>query len=124
MPATAVRPPGSPGAGAIAVFDQPLYPDKSTAAGPLWPSGNLAAVTDTGSCSPPFMAEVATALGERYEPAKPELQTHRTRGALTCHRPFTAHTKITKTKPSPRLSADSAWPTCAPATRLPTRRAT
>jgi hypothetical protein len=28
-------------AGAIAVFDQPLYPGETTEAGPLWPSGNL-----------------------------------------------------------------------------------
>jgi hypothetical protein len=56
-------------AGAIAFFDQPLYPGETTEAGPLWPSGNFAAVKDMGSCSPPFMAEIARALGERYEPA-------------------------------------------------------
>lgn len=56
-------------AGAIAVFDQPLYPGQTTKAGPLRPSGNFAAVKDSGSCSPPFMAEIARAPGERYEPA-------------------------------------------------------
>ena len=56
-------------AGAIAFFDQPLYPGETTVAGPLWPFGNFAAVKDMGSCSPPFMAEIARALGKRYEPA-------------------------------------------------------
>ena len=56
-------------AGAIAFFDQPLYPGGTTEAGPLWPFGNFAAVKDIGSCSPPLMAESARALGERYEPA-------------------------------------------------------
>ncbi len=56
-------------AGAVAFFDQPLYPGKTTEAGPRWPSGNFAALKDTGSCSPPFMAEIARALGERYQPA-------------------------------------------------------
>jgi hypothetical protein len=56
-------------AGATAFFDQPLYPGETTKAGPLWPSGNVAALKDMGSCSPPFMAEIARALGERYEPA-------------------------------------------------------
>jgi hypothetical protein len=54
---------------AIALFGQPLYPGETTEAGPLWPSGNFAAVKDMGSCSPPFMAEIARTLGERYEPA-------------------------------------------------------
>jgi hypothetical protein len=31
-------------AAAIAFFDQPLYPGKTTEPGPLWPSGNSAAV--------------------------------------------------------------------------------
>ena len=56
-------------AGAIASFDQPLYPGETTKAGPLRPFGNFAAVKDMGSCSPPFMAENARALGKRYEPA-------------------------------------------------------
>jgi len=56
-------------AGAIAVFDQPLYPGETTEAGPLWVFDNFAAVKDMGSCSPPFMAEIARALGERYDPA-------------------------------------------------------
>jgi hypothetical protein len=56
-------------AGAIAVFDQPLYPGETTEAGPLWLFDNFAAVKEMGSCSPPFMAEIARALGERYEPA-------------------------------------------------------
>jgi hypothetical protein len=56
-------------AGAIAFSGQPLYPSETTEAGPLWPSGNFAAVKDMGSCSAPFMAEIARALGERYEPA-------------------------------------------------------
>lgn len=56
-------------AGAIAVFGQPLYPGETTQAGPLWPSGNFAAVKDMGSCSPPFTAEIVRTLGERYEPA-------------------------------------------------------
>jgi hypothetical protein len=55
-------------AGAIAVSGQPLYPGETTEAGPLWPSGNFAAVKDMGSCSP-SMAEIARTLGERYEPA-------------------------------------------------------
>ena len=56
-------------AGAIAVFGQPLYPGETTDAGPLWLFDNFAEVKEMGSCSPPFMAEVAKALGERYEPA-------------------------------------------------------
>jgi hypothetical protein len=56
-------------AGAIAVFGQPLFPGETTEAGPLWVFDNFAAVKEMGSCSPPFMAEVARALGERYEPA-------------------------------------------------------
>jgi hypothetical protein len=56
-------------AGAIAVSGQPLYPGATTKAGPPWPSGNFAAAQDTGSCSPPFTAEIARTPGERYEPA-------------------------------------------------------
>ena len=56
-------------AGAIAVFGQPLYPGETTQAGPLWLFDNFAEVKEMGSCSPPFMTEVAKALGERYEPA-------------------------------------------------------
>ena len=56
-------------AGAIAVFGQPLYPGETTEAGPLWVFDDFAAVKDMGSCSPPFMAEIARALGERYDPA-------------------------------------------------------
>jgi hypothetical protein len=56
-------------AGAITVFGQPLYPGETAEAGPLWLFGNFAEVKEMGSCSPPFMAEVAKALGERYEPA-------------------------------------------------------
>jgi hypothetical protein len=56
-------------AGAIAFFDQPLYPGETTKAGPLWPSGNFAALKDKCSCSPPFTTEIARALGERYQPA-------------------------------------------------------
>ena len=56
-------------AGAIAVFGQPLSPGETTEAGPLWVFENFGEVKEMGSCSPPFMAEVARALGERYEPA-------------------------------------------------------
>ena len=56
-------------AGAIAVFGQPLYPGETTEAGPLWLFEDFATVKEMGSCSPPFMAEIARALGERYEPA-------------------------------------------------------
>jgi hypothetical protein len=56
-------------AGAIAVFGQPLYPGETTQAGPLWLFEEFAEVKEMGSCSPPFMAEIARALGERYEPA-------------------------------------------------------
>jgi hypothetical protein len=56
-------------AGAIAVFAQPLHPGETTEAGPLWVFDNFGEVKEMGSCSPPFMAEVAKALGERYEPA-------------------------------------------------------
>ncbi len=56
-------------AGAIAVFGQPLYPGETTEAGPLWLFENFTEVKEMGSCSPPFMADVARALGERYEPA-------------------------------------------------------
>jgi hypothetical protein len=56
-------------AGAIAVFGQPLDPGETTDAGPLWLFDNFSEVKEMGSCSPPFMAEVARALGERYEPA-------------------------------------------------------
>ncbi|HEX5293958.1 MAG TPA: hypothetical protein VFX25_34210 [Streptosporangiaceae bacterium] len=56
-------------AGAIAVFGEPLSPGETTAAGPLWVFDNFGEVKEMGSCSPPFMAEVAKALGERYESA-------------------------------------------------------
>ena len=55
--------------GAIAVFGQPLYPGETREAGPLWVFANFGAVKEMGSCSPPFMAEIARTLGERYEPA-------------------------------------------------------
>ncbi|HEY6481317.1 MAG TPA: hypothetical protein VIZ00_14885 [Streptosporangiaceae bacterium] len=58
-------------AGAIAVFGQPLSRGETTEAGPLWVFDNFGEVKEMGSCSPPFMAEVAKALGERYEPAGP-----------------------------------------------------
>lgn len=56
-------------AGAIAVFGQPLHPGETTDAGPLWLFDDIATVKEMGSCSPPFMAEVTRALGDRYEPA-------------------------------------------------------
>jgi len=56
-------------AGAIAVFGEPLQPGETTQAGPLWLFDNFSEVKEMGSCSPPFMADVAQALGERYEPA-------------------------------------------------------
>ena len=56
-------------AGAIAVFGQPLRAGETTEAGPLWLFDNFGEVKEMGSCSPPFMAEVAKSLGERYEPA-------------------------------------------------------
>jgi hypothetical protein len=56
-------------AGAIAVFGQPLSPGETTQAGPLWLFDNFSEVKEMGPCSPPFMAEIARALGERYEPA-------------------------------------------------------
>ena len=56
-------------AAAIAVFDRPLSPGETAEAGPLWLFDNFGEVKEMGSCSPPFMAEVARALGERYEPA-------------------------------------------------------
>ena len=56
-------------AGAIAVFDQPLHTGETTEAGPLWLFDDFATVKEMGPCSPPFMAEIARALGERYEPA-------------------------------------------------------
>ena len=56
-------------AGAIAVFGQPLTPGETTQAGPLWLFDNFSEVKEMGPCSPPFMAEIARALGERYEPA-------------------------------------------------------
>ena len=56
-------------AAAIAVFGQPLSPGETADAGPLWFFDNFAEVKEMGSCSPPFMADVAKALGERYEPA-------------------------------------------------------
>jgi hypothetical protein len=56
-------------AAAIAVFGQLLDPGETADAGPLWLFDNFAEVKEMGSCSPPFMAEVAKALGERYEPA-------------------------------------------------------
>jgi hypothetical protein len=57
-------------AGAIAVFDGPLGPGETTQAGPLFVFDNFASVRrDFGDCSPAFMAEIARALGERYEPA-------------------------------------------------------
>ena len=56
-------------AGAIAVFGQPLSVGETTDAGPLWFFDNFSEVKEMGSCSPPFMAELAKALGERWEPA-------------------------------------------------------
>jgi hypothetical protein len=56
-------------AAAIAVFDQPLYPGETTQAGTLWLFDNFSEVREMGSCSPPFMADVARSLGERYESA-------------------------------------------------------
>ena len=56
-------------AAAIAVFDRPLSPGETAEAGPLWLFDNFGEVKEMGSCSPPFMTEVARALGERYEPA-------------------------------------------------------
>lgn len=56
-------------AGAIAVFGQPLSPGETSDAGTLWVFDNFGEVKEMGSCSPPFMAEVARALGERYESA-------------------------------------------------------
>lgn len=56
-------------AAAIAVFGQPLPSGETTQAGPLWLFDNFAEVKEMGSCSPPFMTDVAKALGERYEPA-------------------------------------------------------
>jgi hypothetical protein len=57
------------GPSAIAVFGQPLSPGETTDAGPLWLFDNFSEVKEMGPCSPPFMAEIARALGERYEPA-------------------------------------------------------
>jgi hypothetical protein len=57
------------GAGAIAVFGQPLSPGETADASPLWLFDNFSEVKEMGPCSPPFMAEIARALGERYEPA-------------------------------------------------------
>jgi hypothetical protein len=56
-------------AGAIAVFGEPLSPGETAEAGPLWLFDNFGEVKEMGSCSPPFMAEVAKSLGERYESA-------------------------------------------------------
>jgi hypothetical protein len=56
-------------AGAIAVFGQPLSTGETTDAGPLWLFDNFTEVKEMGSCSPPFMAEIARALGQRYEPS-------------------------------------------------------
>ena len=56
-------------AGAIAVFGQPLSPGELTEAGPLWVFDNFGEVKEMGPCSPPFMAEIARSLGERYEPS-------------------------------------------------------
>jgi hypothetical protein len=56
-------------AGAIAVFGQPLPLGETTDAGPLWFFDNFSEVKEMGECSPPFMAELARALGERWEPA-------------------------------------------------------
>jgi hypothetical protein len=56
-------------AGAIAVFGQPLSPGETAEAGPVWVFDNFTEVKDMGPCSPPFMAEIAKALGERYESA-------------------------------------------------------
>lgn len=54
-------------AGAIAVFDQKLHPGETTQAGSLWLFDDFDAVKDMGPCSPRYMAEIAKALGERYE---------------------------------------------------------
>jgi hypothetical protein len=51
------------------VFGHPLSLGETTDAGPLWFFDNFSEVKEMGSCSPPFMAELAKALGERWEPA-------------------------------------------------------
>ena len=51
------------------MFGQPLSMGETTDAGPLWFFDNFSEVKEMGSCSPPFMAELAKALGERWEPA-------------------------------------------------------
>lgn len=56
-------------AGAIAVFGQPLRAGETTQAGPLWFFDEFDEVKEMGSCSPPFMAEIVMALGQRYEPS-------------------------------------------------------
>jgi hypothetical protein len=56
-------------AGAIAVFGHPLPLGETTDAGPLWFFDNFSEVKEMGSCSPPFMAELAKSLGEEWEPA-------------------------------------------------------
>ncbi len=56
-------------AGAIAVFGEPLSPGETTEAGPVWVFDNFTEVKEMGPCSPPFMAEIAKSLGERYESA-------------------------------------------------------
>ena len=44
-------------------------PGETTQAGPLFVFDNFASVKrDFGSCPPAFMAEIARALGERYQP--------------------------------------------------------
>jgi hypothetical protein len=42
-------------------------PGETTEAGPLWVFDNFGEVKEMGS--PPFMAEIARYLGERYEPS-------------------------------------------------------
>ena len=56
-------------AGAIAVFGQPLAAGETTQAGPLWFFDEFDEVKEMGPCSPPFMAEIAKSLGQRYEPS-------------------------------------------------------
>jgi hypothetical protein len=102
-------------AAAIAFSGRPFYPGKTTEPGPLWPSGNSAAVKDMGSRSPPFMTEIARGPAGSTSPFRPELQTRRTRGS--------AHLPRALSPPAPRSPKTKPSPVPAPTRRgLPVHR--
>jgi hypothetical protein len=113
LPATAVRLPGSP-----TPEPSPSPASRSTRARQRRPArcGHPATSPLSKTRAPVHHRSRLRSPGPPAggtSPLRPDLQTRRTRGSAHLPRaPFTGRTKITKTKPSPHLSADAAWPAC------------